>query len=209
MKTNPFLQTMYNLRQDGELILFGTKHKLSNGQDAEVIDLLAAEYEREAVGYPYTAPDFAPDAALWAAKMVFSTAHLMLHRELAAPELSRLVFNYSGSLTPSVFLSADLCLRFLPQLVIQLKGIDQNDPLIKNLLSVLQQFHYSALGFDLVDFEKVAFGGYFSNACTKRLYLDRIWERSVFSVAILPGISNLVFADLGDHEKALWPELHL
>lgn len=205
-KSLPFIETLYHLRTIEQVILYNKTMKISDAEAKDALSFLESEYEREAVNYPFLVPKFNGKAALWASKIVYFSAQLLLYRENKVSELNDFLPNYSGTIDASAILSADICLRFLPQIRNELKRIDSEDAILPILEHHLQQFHFSAVGFDL-DKETIDVKQIFTDACLKQLYLDRIVSRKAYKLAEQPEINACLLANFGDYKKEFWNEL--
>ncbi|MFH6946378.1 hypothetical protein [Flavobacterium sp. FlaQc-50] len=208
MDTNklPFLETIYHLRTIEQVILYNKMSTISKEEEEEVILFLETEYENEILDYPWKAPEFNREAAGWGAKTVYFAAQLVLYREHKISELDLFLPKYKGVLSASALLSADLCLRFLPQLIIEMKRIDADDLAIPILEQLLADFHYSAIGFD-VDYETINLDTVFSDDSLKQLYLNRVVERKALKTAAIKEINQELMAGFGAHKQVFWKEL--
>jgi hypothetical protein len=207
-KKLPFLETIYHLRTIEQVILYNKLMVISKKEEQETLDFLETEYEKEQLNYPYTAPSFNPKAAMWACKTVYFSAQLLLYRENKVSELKTILPNYPHVIDASAILSADICLRFLPQVLIELKKIDTEDAIIPILESHLQTFHYSNIGFDY-EIEKITLEPVFADKCLKQMYLDRVVERKAIKEAEIPIVNECLLADFGDYKKLFWRALEI
>ena len=146
--------------------------------------------------------------AVWAAKVVYHSAQLYLIRENTVDNLENLIPKFKGTRDISSVLSADLSLRFLPEIMIALNSIDPEDPLIKMLEAILTEFHYSGVGYNL-DLKKVNWEEEFQNNTYRKLYLERIVEKRDYQLAEIPFINKLLMAEFGMHKEAFWRELKI
>lgn len=208
MDTNklPFLETIYHLRTIEQVILYNKMSTISKEEEEEVILFLETEYENEILDYPWKALEFNREAAGWGAKTVYLAAQLVLYREHKISELDLFLPKYKGVLSASALLSADLCLRFLPQLIMEMKRIDADDLAIPILEQPLVDFHYSAIGFD-VDYETINLDIVFSDDSLKQLYLNRVVERKARKTAAIKEINQELMAGFGAHKQVFWKEL--
>ncbi|WP_296150654.1 hypothetical protein [uncultured Flavobacterium sp.] len=201
-KKLPFLETIYHLRTIEQIILYDKVMKVSAQEEKETIDFLQDEYEREELDYPFQAPIFEEKASLWASKIVYFASQFLLNRENTNKDLDEFLPKYNGQITVSTHLSADLCLRFLPQVLQEFKRIDADDIIIPILENHLKTFHYSAIGFENsvenIDFKL------FENDCFKQLYLNRITERKDIELSKIPEINVMLQRNFGDYQKVFW-----
>lgn len=202
----PFLDTIFHLRTIEQIILYDKLITIAKEEESETVSFLESEYEREILEYPNIAPDFNPNAALWASKTVYLAAQLLLYREHKISDLAVILPDYNSEISASALLSADICLRFLPQIIMEMKRIDPDDLVIGILEKYLFKFHYSAIGFD-VDLEQINFEIIYSNDCLKQLYIDRIVERKAIKFTESNFIKEQLQIGFGDYKKIFWAEL--
>ncbi len=207
-KKNNFLETIYNIRTLEHLILFDKVLEIYPLEEKETIEFLQDEFDREVLDYPFIAPKFDEKAGIWAAKNLFFASQLLLYREHSLKDLPKLFSDFSFEINASTILSVDLCLRFLPQIVLELKKIDSEDMLIPILEKQLDKFHYSAIGFE-INIDNLNFDFLNNNACLKQLYVDRIIERKAIKYALNPEINILISESLGNYKTEFWKELNL
>lgn len=201
-----FLDTIYHLRTIEQIILSDKLLTISKEEEKDTISFLEAEYEREILEYPGVAPEFKADAALWAAKTVYLAAQLLLYREHKFTDLEVILADFDGNQDASAVLSADLCLRFLPQIIEEMKRIDPDDLLIPILEKHLYQFHYSSIGFEM-DIKKINFDIIASNDCLQQLYIERIVHRKAIKFTESDFIKKELQIGFGDYKKIFWAQL--
>lgn len=206
VNNSPFIDTLYHLRTIEQIILYNKTMKISEAESKDVVSFLESEFDRESLNYPFEVPKFNANAALWASKIVYFSAQLLLYRENKVTELADFLPNYTDTIDASAILSADICLRFLPQINDELKRIDSEDAILPILNHHLQQFHFSAVGFD-IDIETLDYQIIFSNTCLKQLFLDRVVAKKDYKLAEKPEINALLLANFGDYKKEFWKEL--
>ncbi|GAB2813600.1 hypothetical protein GCM10027043_11710 [Ferruginibacter profundus] len=175
--------------------------------DALVKELLAIEYDTEVLNYPFTAPPFNATAALWAAKTTYTICQLILYRENKASELPQLLPLYPHAIDAGAMLSADLCLRFLPQVLKDTKNIDPDDALITLAEEQLQQWHYSGIGYPL-KITAINFDGITDNECVLQLYINRVIQKKDLQRAQLPLLYEKIKAAMGMYSSRFWKELN-
>lgn len=205
-KDMPFLETIYHLRTIEQIILYNKMTKVLSKEEKETILFLESEYENEILEYPGQAPDFHGEAALWGAKTLYFAAQLVLFRDHKIEELPVFLPEFKGEINAQVLLSADLCLRFLPQIILELKRIDADDKAIPILEKHMTDFSYSAIGFDVVS-EVINPDVVFSDSCLKQLYLNRVVERKAKKNAEIENVKTELLAGFGDYKHVFWNEL--
>ena len=163
------------------------------------------EYENESLNYCFAVPKFEATAALWAAKTIYTATQLMLYRENKDSDIQVLLPAYDSEITPSVLLSADLVLRFLPDVISNLKAIDPEDKLIEILENHLLTFFYSGVNYSLPINELKIFS-IPASPCLYQLYIDRIIEYKKIELAKHPLLVNGVKSSLGMYAGVYWKE---
>lgn len=203
-----FLKMIRMLREQEETILYGNILAVSEAEAVEVSDFLQKEYWRESLDYPFTAPELDLKAALWGAKTVYIAAQLILYRENKDADLDALLPDFEGEVTPSTIMSADLCLRFLPDMLVQLKLIDTLDPLIEVLEEKLIRWHYSGVQYPL-ETERLDFEAIYGHACLKQMYANRIVEHKQVRLAKIPVFQQLIQANFGMYGETFWKDFKI
>ena len=212
-RDNYFLSAISHLREQEEMLIYDRFTAITTKEEKAVADLLREEYAKEAMNFPGIAPSFEREAAVWAARIVFNASQLLLSREQDTQDIVKLLPPYSGAMTPAAILSADLCLRCLPDIIKKAREINPDDPLIRLLEDLLRDWHYSGIGYfrsdlfrddpgDLSDFSSIL-----ADDCLRLLYIDRVIERRVTALANLPELWPGVLAAMGDHSTFFWKEL--
>jgi hypothetical protein len=204
-QNNLFLKMLQHLRHEEEVMLFGNVIDISKPEETQVVEFLRSAYELESLEYPYTPPSFNPEAALWAAKTIYFAAQLILYRDSKITKVRELLHTYSHEINASATLSADLCLRFLPDVISQLSIIDPKDGLILHLQTMLATWHYSGVRYSL-NHEKLEFGELYTDLCLKQLYTNRVIRHKRLALAMHPFFTNSVSASLGLFAQDLWKD---
>jgi hypothetical protein len=202
-----FLWSIKHLHQHEEMMLYGNLLQISVEEASEVSLFLKGIYEQEATDYPYNAPIFDAEAALWGAKIIYTASQLLLYRENKDADIEQLLPSFSHTITASAMLSADLSLRFLTDIIYQLKLIDPEDKLIESLETHLQTWHYSGVSYPLsvesLDFEIVT-----ANPSLYQLYLNRVTAHKNVKLAKHPALIEGIRANLGMFAQTFWKELN-
>ena len=206
MKTaSSFFKTLYNLRKNGNIIVFSKLHRVSAAEAKEVQTLLQSEFELESMEFPAAVPFDAP-GALWAAQTIFYSAQLLLIRENTIKDLATLFPEIKGEISLPAKLSADLSLRFLPEIFAQLNIADSKDPLLPVLERFLKQFHYSSIGSDITP-EVTDWESELADPIFRKLYLDRVVAKKDYKRAEIPYINQLLHAAFGLYKSQFWQSL--
>lgn len=203
---SPFLDTIFLLRKNECITLFSNLQEISSKEESEVGDYFEAEFEKERLEFLSDQLTCNKEAAVWAAKVLYHSAQLYLIRENTGKNIDKLVPGFKGKREVSSILSADLSLRFLPQIILSLNAVDPEDPLIIILESILTKFHYSGIGYEL-DLKTVNWEAELKDPTYRKLYLERIVEKKDYRLAENPLINKLLIAEFGMHKDAFWREL--
>lgn len=201
-----FLDTLFLLRKDECITIFTDLQEISKKEEEDAADYFESEFEKERLEFLSDQISCDNEAAVWAAKVVYHSAQLYLIRKDTAKDLEKLIPQFKGKRDISSILSADLSLRFLPQIISALQNADPEDPLIKMLENILTQFHYSGIGWDL-DLEKINWEEELKDKTYRKLYLERIVEKKSYRLAEIPYINQLLMAEFGMYKDIFWKEL--
>lgn len=206
--TSSFLDTLFLLRKEECITIFTDLQEISGKEIQDTADYLESEFEKERLEFLSLEIDFDKEAAVWAAKVLYHSAQLYLIRKDTSKDLHKLIPEYKGKIDISSILSADLSLRFLPQIISVLHTADPEDPLIKMLENILKQFHYSAVGLD-VKIQNINWEEELKDKTYRKLYLERIVENKSYQHAEIAYINQLLIAEFGLHKDIYWKELKI
>ncbi|WP_415325681.1 hypothetical protein [Chryseobacterium sp. MMS23-Vi53] len=205
---SPFLDTLFLLRKEECITIFTDIQEISQKEEQDAADYFESEFEKERLEFLSDQINCDRETAVWAAKVMYHSAQLHLIRENTAKDLNKLIPSFKGKRDISSILSADLSLRFLPQIIAVLQSADPEDALIKMLENILKQFHYSAIGFDL-ELENINWEEELKDKTYRKLYLERIVEKKAYSLAEIPYINQLLIAEFGMYKDIFWRELKI
>ncbi|EFK37010.1 hypothetical protein HMPREF0204_10856 [Chryseobacterium gleum ATCC 35910] len=194
------------LRKEECITLFSSLQQISPQEESEAGDYFETEFEKERLEFLSDRLTCNKEAAVWAAKVLYHSTQLYLIRENTEKNIEKLIPGFKGTRDISSILSADLSLRFLPQVIIALNTVDPEDPLIAMLENILMQFHYSGIGYDL-DLKNINWKEELADNTYRKLYLERIVEKREYKLAEIPFINKLLTAEFGMHKDAFWREL--
>ena len=209
MQENALLLMLKTLREKEEVILYNNLLEIPQQHIQEALEFLANEYDKETLDYPWQAPPFDSSAAQWSMNIIYFATQLILYREHKNKDLDRLFFPFQNKIAAKSVLSADICLRFIPQIIDQLDLIDTEDPLKKILQDILHIWHYSGLEYTSLDSENLDFSVITSNPCLLQLYIDRVIKFKNKSVACHSTIIHHIKSSLGLYHQDFWKDLEI
>lgn len=182
----------------------------------EPTDLPAAEallrdhYADDLRELPGAAPAFDAAAAGWAAAFLYHTVQLALVRELDETVVQAQLADFTGEITPAAIYSADLCLRYLPDLLRLAKGLAPGDALVARLRATAGQWPFSFVGTEgaegNADGAADAEARVLAHPALRQEYVDRIIRAQDRVRAARPHLAPLVHAALGQYAATLWPD---
>ena len=207
MPPTPLLTTIRHLLTTGHFTVHARPAPIPPTEVAALEEWLGEYYAAEARGYPARAPAFDAAAAGWAARVLYRAGQLLVYRARAGDELSEYFPPYALPHSPGAALSADLCLRFLPALLHELRDIDPDDELLPLLEQTLRQWPYSGLLAEPPTEDPDPARSQ-TDDCLSRLYVDRIIATKHTARAVDPAWRPLVRAALGNHAVTFWSELN-
>ncbi len=198
-----FLECILELRSKELIQLKVNEFDITTDEEELVVEYLRTEYKREALDYPHQAPEFDAEAALWGAKLFYYAVQLLLYREKSWEEASALFDKKLEAINASQILSADLCLRFIPQVCTELYILDQEDPLLAYLKTVLNEWHYSGIQGEL-EVENLKLDVVKSSPCLLSLYCDRLIENKNLALGLHSSLKNEIINILGAYPDEYW-----
>lgn len=205
MSQNHFFEMIKTLRENEAVVLYHNVLKIKSHDRNATLDFLKNAYAAEQVNYPFLSPGFNEEAAIWAAEVVYLSAQLILYRKDKPIDLQKLIPAETLACNSSTILSADLCLRFLPDMITELKIIDPEDKLIEILEGILKKWHYSGVNFEQ-DLTELDLEPVLANQCLKQLYADRIVLYKQKKWAAIPLFNKMIEGNLGIHAPELWSD---
>lgn len=205
---SPFLDTLFLLRKEGVMTIFTDLFEIPKKEEEDAAVYFESEFEKERLNFLSDEIPFNKNAAVWAGKVLYHSAQLYLIRKDTAKDVNKLIPRFEGRKDVSAVLSADLSLRFLPQIRDALHLADAADPVVKILDEILIQFHYSAIGSDVYP-EKIIWEEGLKDKTYRKLYLERIVEKKAYKLAEIPYINQLLMAEFGMYKDVFWRDLQL
>lgn len=165
-----FSEFLKGLLRDGAAVLHGRPEAAP--PDAAAVALLAGAYADHGLDLAGPAPPFDASAAAAAAACVWSACWFLLHHGEEADAVER-ALALPPAPTPGAALSADLTLRFLPQVHRRALALAPADPLTGALARLLREHPLSGVLSDVTEppLAPVDFGGH---ARLLLLYAERL-----------------------------------
>ena len=136
------------LLRDGVVVLRGERPREA-GDPAAVRRVLAGAHERALLDLAGPAVEFVPDLAASAAALLHHACWALLTHDERPEELRNVLRMPRPPRTPADHLSADLTLRYLPQIWHRASAVDPADPLVAILAHVLRVWPLSGVLADL------------------------------------------------------------
>ncbi len=207
MLLTPFL---YDLQTTGAVTLAARPEPFAEADERAAQALLREWHAADAREWPGTAPGFDPAAASWAARYLYHTVQLALVRELDETVVAEYLPDFAGPVPPEAIYSADLSLRYLPDLLRLAKGLAPGDALVARLHAMAGQWPLSFVGAAAGPAETgvaaEAEARVLAHPALRQEYIDRIIRAQDRARAARPQLAPLVHAALGHYASTLWPD---
>ena len=203
MELTEFISGLIN---EGNVTVAGSLQPFEEADLQSATIHLQQYYEDDCREMPFTAPALDMKAALWAAGYMYTTVQFILLRSLAPGLMETYLQPYQGAITPAAVYSADLTLRYLPDLFHLAKGLSPADPLIARLKMTALQWPFSAAAIPLdtpPDLHVLH-----HHPSLRQAYTDRIMQARNMEQSLQPDNLPLVKAALGAYVD-LWPQFEL
>jgi hypothetical protein len=150
-------------------------------------------------------PALSAPAASWALTIVYRAAQALVFREIDADAVRHmLAVPCPLPPSPSVHYSADLSLRYLPDLLALARGIAPDDPLVAGHTALARAWPLSSVG--VAGAGEVDPSAFLNHPSLRQLYVDRIIERSDASRLAHPAVRAAVLEAVGAY-PSLAPKL--
>jgi hypothetical protein len=193
----PFLEQLF---ATGELTVPGSGAEFENDSFENEILLFDTAARR---GMPGMAPALDPGVAAWAATLLAGAVRLVIVRDLGEEYVSRLFETGCpkprSAGQPGIDYSADLFLRYLPQLVDFVKRLAPGDPLVEKLREVAASWPLSSVGMD--GLVPATIGTFVGHPGLRQLYVDRIMATGDTGRVNDPAVAETILASLGAHPE--------
>ncbi|MCC6460564.1 MAG: hypothetical protein IT260_08850 [Saprospiraceae bacterium] len=164
-------------------------------------------YEEDLLEMPGNAPEFDAETALWAALYIYNALQLTILRDINTETVDQLLSPGPQATSADAVYSADLMLRYLPQLLGLAKGLSPQDIVVTKLKETAALWPFSSVGLEtgpeLPDVQLLL-----AHPSLRYAYADRIIARQDKSRAHQAGVSELVAEVLGSYGAAFWPEFN-
>lgn len=202
MKLSLFLT---DLIQSGNVVVPRTLTPLTEEDIAASLVLLKELYEIDAATMPGNTPAFDEQAASWAAGYIFYACQLILLRDV--DDFAAYLHPFLDNRSAEAIYSADLTLRFLPDLFRLGSGLAPDDPLVANLRLTAIDWPYSSIGLKNIDtgIPEVIL----EHVCLRIAYIDRVIAYKDTGRLTGEAEKELLKEVMGDHQAQLWPGLEL
>ena len=159
MDKTPFHEFLAQLFDEGKIVFRAAPR---DRPSASAVAVLAAAFEacRLAVAGPRIAFDL--EIALAATELVRQASWALVNRDERMTDLVKRLKMPVSPLTASQHLSADLTMRYLPQVLRRARGLDPSDPLVAQLSNTLRTWPLSGVLSDVAEGPLVPleFGGH-------------------------------------------------
>ncbi|WP_291913739.1 hypothetical protein [Chitinophaga sp. CB10] len=191
------------LLQDGKVTVDTDLSPFPGGVLQETAHILQSYYYNDAQEMPGKAPAFHPDAALWSACYIYRAAQLSAIATPPAADVHRLLTPYPGNINAETIYSADLCLRYLPDLTGLSKGNAAEDILITQLRETAALWPFSSTGIKIPT--TYIPDAIWQHPALLAAYADRIIVTRDSARLRHPKILPAVLKALGNYQEILWP----
>ena len=202
MSLSIFLQALLD---HGRVHVAAPTAPLSKQDMLAAMEILREQDSVSRLDAPEGLPELELGVALWGAKTAYGACQLVVFRQLDEPAIAELLPPAPTHGNPqSRHWSADLTLRFLPDLLRQASAVSEEDPLVRQLRSLAYQWPLSSVGIEGVNPEHV--DELAASPALLQLYVDRILARKDFPRLRHPLVREAARISVGIHAE-LWPDL--
>ncbi|MGN7819396.1 hypothetical protein ACTJJB_04655 [Chitinophaga sp. 22536] len=200
MNLSSFVTTLV---RDGQVTVATVAHPFSQDDLTETRKVLLNYYQHDVTDMPGQAPAFDSDAALWAAGFLYRGAQLIKLRHIDNAGIDQWLPKHPGAAGPEAVYSADLCLRYLPDLLSMARDLTPADPLVQRLTETAAQWPFSSTGMNI--FPVTPLTAITGHPSLLLAYTDRVIASKDTGRCSNPTVMTAVKAALGNYADLLWP----
>ncbi len=196
-----FLQSLF---AEGKVVANGKPDTFSRDELRAAEQLLRQYYSENVLEMPARAPAFHAEAALGGAQYLYNAVQLTINRDLDEVAVEQHLAGLPEPASPEIIYSADLTLRYLPELFTLAKGLSPLDIVATKLKDTAACWPFSSVGVDIGSeyvLEKII-----GHPALKYAYADRILAKKDKSRAQHPLMKDLICEIMGAYSAELWPE---
>jgi hypothetical protein len=165
--------------------------------------LLQQFHSKDSMELPGSAPAFDAAAAVWAAGYLYRAVQLVMLRNLGEDAVRQLLTPYPGEQSAAAMYSADLCLRYLRDVLELAKGLAPGDALVVQLKNEAARWPLSSVGMAVEG--EMDINVIMDHTSLKYSYIDRIIETRDLARCNNKEVKELVEEALGNYAADLWP----
>ena len=194
-----------NLLEKGEITVSNHLTPFSDMDLLDATNALRQMYERDALDMPFSVPEFTESSAIWAATYLYRAVQCSLMRDIDEAQVKGLLLSFPNEKNASIIYSADLMLRYLPDLWNLAKGLAPDDILVILLRQIAHEFPFSSIGIPLegnADLDIIL-----AQNSLKLAYIDRIILAKDFNRINDERLIILAKEILGNQANILAPEM--
>ncbi|MBC9914229.1 hypothetical protein [Chitinophaga varians] len=203
MSLSSFITTLV---RDGQVTVATVVHPFSQDDLTEARTVLLNYYQHDITDMPGQAPAFDGDTALWAAGFIYRAAQLIRLRHIDNAGIDQWLPKHPGANAPEAVYSADLCLRYLPDLLGMAKDLAPADPLVQRITETAAQWPFSSTGMNI--FPDIPITAITGHPSLLLAYTDRVIASKDTGRCSNPTVMTAVKAALGNYADLLWPGFH-
>ncbi|SHL71098.1 hypothetical protein SAMN05444266_104490 [Chitinophaga jiangningensis] len=191
------------LIQDGKVSVDTDISPFSADVLQETVTILQSFYHNDVPDMPGTAPAFHADAAIWGATYIYRTAQLFTISSPEDEDITRLLVPFSGAINAATIYSADLSLRYLPDLAGLNKSHATNSKLLEQLQETAAQWPFSSTGMKILAAQVP--DSLLQHPSLLAAYADRIIVTRDHGRLRHPKVLQAVVKALDNYQEILWP----
>lgn len=192
------------LWRKGEVTVANDFVEFSEEELDEASLLLELRHQEDSAHMPGKMPEFHAEAAAWAAVITYRITQLIMLRKVDVDDIPRWLPSFHKEPTPDLIYSADLSLRYIPQLLTLTKALAPDDPLAKEIQEMAQSWPYSSVGIALAHEANIE--QLYSHTSLFQSYIDRIIHHKAKDRANHPSVIQGIRMSLGMFPDDTWSE---
>ncbi len=185
--------TLKTLRLEESLVFYTKEIRNLNFNTKEINLFLYNQYYEECLDYPYEAPEFNAEAAIWSAEIVYKIFAIFTFELENSDNLINTLPQQQFSINASTIISADLYLRFIPTIYKLISFHVDKSLLLNYLENLMKDFIYSSISIEMpINYNSINWKNTLNNLCLQQLLIERIIENKSYFILDYENFRNEV-----------------
>ena len=198
--TGRYLKFLSALEKHGHIVVDALEDLSGAGTPAETELLLQLDHATR-LNAPPNLPEFSQAPAQWAAKTLYRACQFLVCHEIGYETIIQVFAEQCPApRCPATDYSADLVLRYLPDLFKLAQNMSADNPLLDGLRELGQHWPLSSVGMPNLN-SSIDLSSFIEHPSLRQIYADRILARQDLSRIAPPPVEEALKASMGAYPE--------